>query len=171
MRLCTSSPEISWSSEGRHFSPDHRFRDNQTRWEWWSQRHEQRSRRRRSSCGSQPRLRWPALAGTIPVELAGAVFRARRHHCLLEHSCCSTAPNGLSNGLIWPKIDCASTASAAMAPVVFLPLSAARSFLAKQESLPAAILRWRSGRKRCVVDRFRPLRSPSRPQWVRARNQ
>jgi len=45
------------------------------------------------------------------------------------------------DGLIWPKTGCASIAAAAMAPVNFLPLPAAPSFLARQESLPAAILR------------------------------
>jgi len=69
----------------------------------------------------------------------------------------STAPNGLSNGLIWPKTGCASIAYAAMAPINFLPLSAARSFLAKQESGSGAILRWRCGPSGCGVDRLRPV--------------
>jgi hypothetical protein len=38
------------------------------------------------------------------------------------------------HGLIWPQGGCASIASAAMAPVNFLPLPAAPSFLAKQET-------------------------------------
>jgi hypothetical protein len=53
----------------------------------------------------------------------------------------STAPNGLFNGLIWPEAGCASIAYAATAPIDFLPLPAAPSFLAKQESRLAAILR------------------------------
>jgi hypothetical protein len=55
--------------------------------------------------------------------------------------CRSTAPNGLFNGLIWPKTGCASIAYAAMAPIDFLPLPAAPPFLAKQQSRLAAILR------------------------------
>ncbi|WP_189521752.1 MULTISPECIES: hypothetical protein [unclassified Mesorhizobium] len=49
--------------------------------------------------------------------------------------------NGLFNGLIWPKVGCASIAYAAMAPIDFLPLPAAPTFLAKQETRLAAILR------------------------------
>jgi len=45
------------------------------------------------------------------------------------------------HGLIWPQAGCASIAYAAMAPVNFLPLPAAPSFLAKQETSPTAILR------------------------------
>ncbi|WP_225890116.1 hypothetical protein [Indioceanicola profundi] len=45
------------------------------------------------------------------------------------------------NGLIWPKVGCASIAYAATAPIDFLPLSAARPFLASQESRSRAILR------------------------------
>jgi len=78
--------------------------------------------------------------------------------------------HGLFNGLIWPKAGCASIAYAAMAPIDFLPLPASPSFLAKQQSRLAAILRWRCGpdeptplRKRngdpggCGVDRLRPV--------------
>lgn len=53
----------------------------------------------------------------------------------------STAPNGLFNGLIWPKAGCASIAYGSMAPVKFLPLPAAPSFLARQETRRIAILR------------------------------
>lgn len=49
--------------------------------------------------------------------------------------------NGLFNGLIWPKGGCASIAYAAMAPIDFLPLPAVPSFLAKQETRLATILR------------------------------
>jgi hypothetical protein len=52
-----------------------------------------------------------------------------------------TAPNGLFNGLIWPKTGCASIAYGAMAPVGFLPLPAAPPFLARQETRRIAILR------------------------------
>src|SRR3546814_12240507 len=43
-------------------------------------------------------------------------------------------PCGLFNGLIWPKVGFASIAYDATAPIDFLPLPAARSFLAKQQS-------------------------------------
>ncbi|MGH7186218.1 MAG: hypothetical protein ACREIB_08090, partial [Pseudomonadota bacterium] len=56
-----------------------------------------------------------------------------RHVLRCSVSVWSTAPNGLFNGLIWPKAGCASTAYAAMAPINFLPLPAAPSFLAKQQ--------------------------------------
>jgi hypothetical protein len=52
-----------------------------------------------------------------------------------------TAPNGLFNGLIWPKTGCASIAYGAMAPVKFFPLPAAPPFLASQETRRIAILR------------------------------
>ncbi|NTJ64930.1 hypothetical protein G6M50_28435 [Agrobacterium rhizogenes] len=48
----------------------------------------------------------------------------------------STAPNGLFNGLIWPKAGCASIAYDATAASNFLPLPAAPLFLARQESPP-----------------------------------
>ena len=51
----------------------------------------------------------------------------------------STAPNGLFNGLIWPKAGCASIAYAATAASNFLPLPAAPSFLARQESSSFAV--------------------------------
>jgi hypothetical protein len=47
-----------------------------------------------------------------------------------------TAPNGLFNGLIWPKGGCAATAYSATAASSFLPLSALPPFLARQESPP-----------------------------------
>jgi len=52
-----------------------------------------------------------------------------------------TAPNGLFNGLIWPNTGCASIAYDTMTPVKFLPLPAAPSFLASQETRRIAILR------------------------------
>jgi len=52
-----------------------------------------------------------------------------------------TAPNGLINGLIWPKDGFASSAYATTARPDFLPLPAAPSFLAKQQSRSCAILR------------------------------
>jgi len=48
----------------------------------------------------------------------------------------STAPNGLSNGLIWLKTGFASIAYDATAASNFLPLPAAPSFRAQQESPP-----------------------------------
>ncbi|MDH0908573.1 MULTISPECIES: hypothetical protein [Alphaproteobacteria] len=48
----------------------------------------------------------------------------------------ATAPNGLSNGLIWPKVGFASIAYDATAASNFLPLPAAPSFLARQETPP-----------------------------------
>src|SRR3546814_8410801 len=60
--------------------------------------------------------------------------RLQRGRHVLRCSVWSTAPNGLFNGLIWPKAGYASIAYAAMAPIDFLPLPAAPSFLAKQES-------------------------------------
>ncbi|WMT88348.1 hypothetical protein NO932_06975 [Pelagibacterium sp. 26DY04] len=47
-----------------------------------------------------------------------------------------TAPNGLFNGLIWPKVGCASIAYDATAASNFLPLPASPPFLARQESPP-----------------------------------
>jgi uncharacterized protein (DUF736 family) len=52
------------------------------------------------------------------------------------------APNGLFNGLIWPKDGFASIAYAATARHDFLPLPAAPSFLARQESRACAVLRF-----------------------------
>lgn len=52
-----------------------------------------------------------------------------------------TAPNGLFNGLIWPKTGCASIAYGAMMSARFLPLPAVPSFLASQETRRIAILR------------------------------
>jgi hypothetical protein len=65
--------------------------------------------------------------------------------------------HGLFNGLIWPEAGFALIAYAAMAPIDFLPLPATPSFLAKQQSRLAAILRWRCGPGGCVVDRLRPV--------------
>jgi hypothetical protein len=48
----------------------------------------------------------------------------------------STAANGLFNGLIWPKAGFASIAYDATAASNFLPLPAAPTFLARQESPP-----------------------------------
>ena len=59
----------------------------------------------------------------------------------LNDLCEPTAPNGLFNGLIWPKAGCASIAYGSMAPVKFLPLPAAPPFLANQETRRIAILR------------------------------
>ena len=53
----------------------------------------------------------------------------------------ATAPSGLFNGLIWPKDGCASSAYATTARPDFLPLPAAPSFLAQQQSRSCAILR------------------------------
>ena len=52
----------------------------------------------------------------------------------LNDPCEPTAPNGLFNGLIWPKTGCASIAYGAMTPAKFLPLPAAPPFLASQET-------------------------------------
>jgi len=78
-----------------------------------------------------------------PVRLVAGLRMAARGIATfsLLRLCRSTAPNGLFNGLIWPKTGCASIAYAAMAPIDFLPLPAAPSFLAKQQSRLAAILR------------------------------
>jgi len=59
----------------------------------------------------------------------------------LSDPCELTAPNGLFNGLIWPKAGFASIAYGAMTPVKFLPLTAAPPFLARQETRRIAILR------------------------------
>jgi hypothetical protein len=59
---------------------------------------------------------------------------------LLRSLRASTAPNGLFNGLIWPKAGFASIAYDATAASDFLPLPAAPPFLASQESPP-----WLSG--------------------------
>jgi hypothetical protein len=80
------------------------------------------------------------------------------------------APNGLFNGLIWPKSGFASTTDAAMARPYFLPLPAkaiipreARNSFLRHPPL-------RSGRKRCVVGRLRPT-DRHRGRMVRARKQ
>src|SRR5262245_2952621 len=77
-------------------------------------------------------------------------------------------PRGLY-GLIWPKDGCASIACAATAAVK-LSSPGLRPFLARQESLAAAILRRAPARRR--VHRRSPsaCRSPSRPRWSRASN-
>jgi hypothetical protein len=59
----------------------------------------------------------------------------------LNDPCEPTAPNGLFNGLIWPKTGCASIAHDAMTSVKFLPLPAVPPFLASQETRRIAILR------------------------------
>ena len=58
-----------------------------------------------------------------------------------NNPCEPTAPNGLFNGLIWPKTGCASIAYGAMTLVKFLPLPATPPFLAQQETRRIAILR------------------------------
>ncbi len=83
--------------------------------------------------------------------------------------CCRTgASHVASDGLIWPKDGCASIACAATA-AVRLSSPGLRPFLARQESLTAAILRCASARR--WVRRRSPsaCRSPSRPRWSRAR--
>ena len=82
-----------------------------------------------------------------PFHGAGAMGDSRVHlgagmpmqggrHLLRFLSRLSTAPNGLFNGLIWPKAGFASSAYDATAASNFLPLPAAPSFLAGQESPP-----------------------------------
>src|SRR3546814_15716406 len=53
-------------------------------------------------------------------------------HCMSRSG--RALPCGICNGLIWPKVGFASIAYDATAPIDFLPLPAARSFLAKQQS-------------------------------------
>jgi len=77
----------------------------------------------------------------------------------LSHLCRASAPSGLIDGLIWPQAGFASIAFAAMAPIDFLPLTAAPSFLAEQESLTAAILRCASA---CAQVRRRSPRPSDR---------
>ena len=103
------------------------------------------------------------------------------------------APEGLFNGLIWPKDGCASSAYATTAGPDFLPLPtptprAARdpgspSFLAQQQSRACAVLRCaavailapsreRDGDPEAMWRRSPPAsRSPSRPQWCGLRRQ
>src|SRR5260370_32551008 len=73
-----------------------------------------------------------------------------------------------SDGLIWPKDVCASIACAATA-AVRLSSPELRPFLARQESLTAAILRCAPARR--WVRRRSPsaCSSTSRPRWARAR--
>jgi hypothetical protein len=73
------------------------------------------------------------LAGEVRGDFI-LVAAAGRHLSLFDRH--ATAPNGLSNGLIWPKDGCASIAYDATAASNFLPLPAAPSFLARQESPP-----------------------------------
>src|SRR5690606_15649481 len=72
------------------------------------------------------------------------------------HARLSTAPNGLFNGLIWPKTGFASTASAQQRRHNFLPLPVrAPSFLAEQESSSFAVQP--PAARRCASDRLRPV--------------
>ena len=84
--------------------------------------------------GLQGQRRFPLLRRTRTKVFGVAILS-------LNDPCEPTAPNGLFNGLIWPKAGCASIAFAAMTPVKFLPLPAAPSFLARQETRRIAILR------------------------------
>ncbi len=84
--------------------------------------------------GLQGRRRFPFLRRTTT-----GVFGVA--NLSLNDLCEPTAPNGLFNGLIWPKAGCASIAYGSMAPVKFLPLPAAPPFLANQETRRIAILR------------------------------
>jgi hypothetical protein len=69
------------------------------------------------------------------------LFRHGDRHRLLVFGLLIDRSKRPLHGLIWPQAGFASIAYAAMAPVNFLPLPAAPSFLAKQETSPAAILR------------------------------
>ncbi|MCX4195671.1 hypothetical protein OMR07_08735 [Methylobacterium organophilum] len=73
------------------------------------------------------------LAGEVRGDVILAAAAGRHLFLSVRHA---TAPNGLSNGLIWPKAGFASIAYDATAASNFLPLPAAPSFLARQESPP-----------------------------------
>lgn len=75
-----------------------------------------------------------SIAGHTSVLPAAAMLS-------LSRPCLSNRSKRPLHGLIWPKAGSASIALAAMTPINFLPLPAALSFLARQESSPAAILR------------------------------
>jgi hypothetical protein len=79
----------------------------------------------------------PCREGTKPVSIAATpVCRCEMPPSSPFSDRASTAPNGLFNGLIWPKVGCASIAYDATAASNFLPLPAAPPFLAGQESPP-----------------------------------
>ncbi len=135
---------------------------------------------------------WPS-SGYRPPMLADRVsISGARPHLSVIHPPVP-APDGLFNGLIWPKDGCASSAYATTAGPDFPPLPtptprAARdpgspSFLAKQQSRARAVLRCaavailtpsrqRDGDPEAMWRRSPSAsRSPSRPQWCGLRRQ
>lgn len=73
------------------------------------------------------------LSGEVRSDVILAAAVGRHLSLSARHA---TAPNGLSNGLIWPKAGFASIAYDATAASNFLPLPAAPPFLARQETPP-----------------------------------
>src|SRR6516225_7815033 len=116
--------------------------------------------------------------GVTPIRTQGFLFlRPMRAASCAGYSisatsspqCCRTdASHPASDGLIWPKDGCASIACAATA-AVRLSSPGLRPFLARQESLTAAILRCASARRWVRRRSSSACRSPSRPRWSRAR--
>src|SRR5690606_19400450 len=90
------------------------------------------------SGGGKPECSSVGLAGgdEVGVHAVAPVAVAGRPPSSPLSDRASTAPNGLFNGLIWPKAGCASIAYDATAASNFLPLPAAPSFLARKESPP-----------------------------------
>ena len=83
-------------------------------------------------------------------------------------SCCwSGRATRASDGLIWPKDGYASIAYAATAPMR-LSSPGLRPFLARQQSLSAAVLRCAPARRRVRRRSPSACRSPSRPRWSQA---
>jgi hypothetical protein len=83
--------------------------------------------------------------------------------------CWSGRATRASGGLIWPKDGYASIAYAATAPAR-LSSPGLRPFLARQESLSAAVLRCAPARRRVRRRSPSACRSPSRPRWSQASN-
>src|SRR5262249_36369321 len=119
-------------------------------------------------CGRGRDVQWPthlyARVSFPSPDVAGLLCRLFD----IRHVFSSVASHAASDGLIWPKDGCASIACAATT-AVRLSFPWLRPFLARQESLSAAILRCASARRRVRRRSPSACRSPSRPRWSRAR--
>src|SRR5262249_47420281 len=125
----------------------------------------------RALCGRGPDMQWRLLYARVsfPSPHDGGLLYGLLdfRHVFRSVGADGREPRGLW-GLIWPKDVSASIACAATA-AVRLSSPGLRPFLARQEGLTAAILRFASARR--WVRRRSPsaCRSPSRPRWSRAR--
>jgi hypothetical protein len=86
--------------------------------------------------GRKARRQEGRCAGEHPAGLGAGFERAAILSASSRHQ---PAPNGLFNGLIWPKAGCASIAYGATAASNFHPQPASPSFLARQESSSFAV--------------------------------